>query len=124
MFVVAARLRAAQRNQDEKGRTDGFVLPASTSVRSLAGFYGLTCPVTKKDISIGDYVSSTCGGLPRVGQRTAWERAELEITEIDGQTISKVRLRILPLRDRRMSFSEIPPRGPKRRVHDQGASKR
>ena len=124
MFVLAARLQAAHRNQEEKGNTDGFVLPAATSIRSLARFYGFTSPLVKKDMSIGDYVASTCGGLPRVGQRTAWGRVELVITETDGRAVSKVRLRLLPLRDRRMSFSEIAPRNPKRREQDQGASKR
>jgi NhaP-type Na+/H+ and K+/H+ antiporter len=120
MFVLAARLRAAHRNQEENGRTDGFVLPATTSVRSLARFYGFTCPPVEKDLSIGDYVASTCGGAPQVGQRTAWGRAELVIAEISGRAISKVRLRLLPLRDRRMSFNEIPPRNPKRRTQDRG----
>ena len=124
MFVLAARLQAAHRNQDEKGRTDGFVLPATTSVRSLARFYGFTSPLVDKDLSIGDYVASTCGGMPRVGQRTAWGRAELVITEVNGRSVSKVRLSLLPLRDRRLSFTEIPPRNPKRRVQDRGASER
>ena len=120
MFVLAARLQAAHRNQDEKGRTDGFVLPASTSIRSLARFYGFKCSLVDKDMSIGAYVASTCGGMPRVGQRTAWGRAELVITETEGRAVSKVRLRLLPLRDRRVSFSEIPPRNPKRREQDRG----
>ena len=125
MFVLAARLQAAHRKLEDKARTDGFVLPAATSLRSLAGFYGFTCPMPKKkDVSIGDYVASTCGGAPRVGQRTAWERTELVITEVNGSAVSKVRLRILPLRDRRLSFNEIPPRNRKRREQDRSGLER
>jgi len=94
------------------------VLPASTSVRSLASFYGFTCPVTELDLSIGDYVARTCDGHPRIGSGTAWERAELVVSEIDGCAIRKVRLRILPLRDRRGPRSVVHERNPKRRSQD------
>jgi transporter associated domain-containing protein len=119
MHARAAQNHPALRRQEEKARTDGFVLAATTSVRSLAGFYGLACPVREQDLSLGEYVARRLGRRrPQVGDGTVWERAELVISELDGRAVRKVRLRILPLQDRRMPLSAAPARTPKRRVQD------
>lgn len=124
MNAHTARLFAALRSREENGHTDGFVLPGTTSVRSLAGFYGFTCPAAGQDMSIGEYVTQMCGGVPRVGYGTAWDRAELVVGEIEGGVVRKVRLRILPLRDRRMLFDVAPVRAPKRRLQDRAVASR
>jgi len=118
MHPRAAQHHPGLRRQDEKARTDGFVLPATTSVRSLAGFYGLTCTPTEQNMSIGDYLARRLRGRPQVGDTTVWERAELVISEIEGRAVRKVRLTLLPLRDRRVSAKAAPARAPKRRVED------
>ena len=118
MHARAAQHHPGLRRQEEKARTDGFVLPATTSVRSLAGFYGLTCPISEQDLSLGDYLARRLGRHPQVGDGAVWERAELVISETDGRGVRKVRLRILPLQDRRITFDAGPGRSPKRRVLD------
>jgi CBS domain containing-hemolysin-like protein len=114
--------RAAQhsglRRQEEKTRTDGFILPATTSVRSLAGFYGLACPASEQDMSLGDYLARRLGRRPQVGDGAVWERAELVISETDGRGVRKVRLRILPLQERRIPIDVASARAPRRREHD------
>jgi NhaP-type Na+/H+ and K+/H+ antiporter len=118
MYTPAARLLAALRPQQETDETDGFVVPATTRLRSLAGFYGFKCSAAERNLSLGDYMKRLCGGRPQVGRGTAWERAELVITEIEGRAISKIRLRILPLRDRRTLPDIEAGSTPKRRVQD------
>ena len=118
MHARAAQHRPRLRRQEEKARTDGFVLPATTSVRSLAGFYGLACPASEQDMSLGDYLARRLGRRPQVGDGAIWERAELVISETDGRGVRKVRLRILPLQDRRTPFSTSPARTLRRRTQD------
>ena len=118
MHARAAQHHPGLRRQEERARTDGFVLPATTSISSLAGFYGLACSVSEKDMSIGDYLARRLGGRPQVGDGAVWERAELVISETDGRAVRKVRLRILPLHDRRMPLDTGPARTPKRRTQD------
>ena len=118
MHPRAAQNHSGLRRKEDKVRTDGFVLPATTSVRSLAGFYGLACPVSEHDMSLGDYLARRLGRRPQVGDGAIWERAELVISETDGRAVRKVRLRILPLQDRRMPFNVSSGRSPKRRTQD------
>ena len=118
MHARATQHHPGLRRQEEKARMDGFVLPATTSVSSLAGFYGLACSVSEKDMSLGDYLARRLGGRPQVGDGARWERAELVISETDGRAVRKVRLRILPLHERRLPADVAPARTPKRRVQD------
>jgi len=117
MHARTAQHHPGLRRREEKARTDGFVLPATTTVRSLAGFYGITCPQADEDMSLGDYLARRLGRRPQVGDGTAWERAELVISELDGRGVRKVRLRILPLRERRTPVAAAT-RTPKRREQD------
>ena len=118
MQARAAQHHRGLRRREEKARTDGFVLPATTSVRSVAGFYGLSCPVREEDMSLGDYLARRLGRRPEVGDGAVWERAELVISETDGPAVRKVRLRILPLHERRLPADVASGRAPKRRVQD------
>ena len=118
MHARATQHHPGLRRREEKSRTDGFALPATTSVRSLAGFYGLTYPVAEQDMSLGDYLARRLGRHPQVGDGTVWERAELVISETDGHAVRKVRLRLLPLQDRRIPSTAAPARTPKRRNED------
>jgi CBS domain containing-hemolysin-like protein len=118
MHPRAAQHHPGLRRKEEKARTDGFVLPATTSVRSLAGFYGLAYPVSEEDMYLGDYLARRLGRRPQVGDGAIWERAELVISETDGRAVRKVRLRILPLQDRRIPVDVAPARTPRRRTQD------
>lgn len=118
MHARTAQHHPGLRRQEEIARTDGFVLPATTSVRSLAGFYGLKCPQFEQDMSVGDYLANRLGRRPQIGDGTAWERAELVISEVDGRGVRKVRLRLLPLRERRIPADVAPVRTPRRRERD------
>ena len=118
MHAPAARLFAAPRRHQETERTDGFTLNGTTSVQSLASFYGFACPASEPKMSIGDFVARTCEGQPRVGYRTQWERVELVVSEIEDRAVRKVCFRILPLRDRRGPCSVVHARSPMRRSQD------
>ncbi len=122
MHAQAARLYAASRRDQETERTDGFMLNGTTSVHSLASFYGFASPALEPDLSIGDYVARTCEGRPGVGYRTQWERVELEVSEIEDRAVRKVCFRILPLRDRRGPRSVAQARSPMRRSQDRGTA--
>ena len=86
---------------DKPSLPDGFRLNGSSSLQSLAQFYGLKPPVSESRMTVADYLARNCYGQPRVGDRTVWERVELVVEEMQDQAISKVRIAILPLRERR-----------------------
>jgi CBS domain containing-hemolysin-like protein len=85
---------------DQPGLSDGFRLNGNSSIKFLAQFYGLKPPTTQS-LTIADYLTRSSSGEPRVGQRTIWERVELVVEEMQHGRISKVRIAILPLRERR-----------------------
>ncbi|HKA43649.1 MAG TPA: transporter associated domain-containing protein [Burkholderiales bacterium] len=81
----------------ETGRTEGFTLNGTSSLQSLAYYYGVKVPVPDPAMSVADYLKRTCYGSPRVGDRTVWDRrVELMVQEMQQGMISKVSLRILP----------------------------
>ncbi len=86
---------------DKPSLPDGFMLNGNSSLQSLANFYGLKPPAAESRMTVADYLARTCYGQPRVGDRTVWERVELVVEELQNQRISKVRIAILPLRERR-----------------------
>jgi NhaP-type Na+/H+ and K+/H+ antiporter len=81
--------------------SDGFILNGNSSLQSLAQFYGLKPPAAGPRLTLANYLARACYGQPRVGERTVWERVELVVEEMQGQAISKVRIAILPLHERR-----------------------
>ena len=86
---------------DKPSLPDGFMLNGNSSLQSLAQFYGLKPPAPEPRMTVADYLARNCYGQPRVGDRTVWERVELVVEELQNQAISKVRIAILPLRERR-----------------------
>jgi CBS domain containing-hemolysin-like protein len=86
--------------RDAPEETDGFMVNGTSSLQSLAHFYGLKPPASEPGTTVADYLRNRCG-RPRVGDRAAWERVELVVQEMEDQTIRKVRLTLLPLQDRR-----------------------
>jgi NhaP-type Na+/H+ and K+/H+ antiporter len=112
----------------QTGLSDGFMLNGNSSLQSLARFYGLRSPASQPTMTVADYLARNCYGQPRIGDRAVWERVELVVEELHDQTISKVRLALLPLHDRR-----VPPpaaqmhggrRGAKERRNDDGRASR
>ena len=122
MHSPEARLYTVSRRHQETERTDGFTLNGTTSVHSLATFYGFPCPASEPKMSIGDFVARACEGRPRVGYRTQWERVELVVSEIEDRAVRKVCFRILPLRDRRGPCSVVDARSPMRRSQDRSTA--
>ena len=90
-------LKKALGRHDESGFAEGFTLNATSSLQSLAYYYGLKVPVSDPRMSVADYLARTCYGSPRVGDRTVWNRRlELVVQEMEQGEIRKVGLRILP----------------------------
>ena len=90
-------LKKALGRDDQPGFTEGFTLNGTSSLQSLADYYGLKLPVSDDRMSIADYLARTCYGSPRVGDRTVWDRRlELVVQEMQQGMIRKVCLRILP----------------------------
>lgn len=75
---------------------DGFTLNGSTSLQSIATFYRLKFPVSNPDMTVGDLLTHACYGVPSVGCKSVWGRAELVVREVVDGTITKVGLRFLP----------------------------
>jgi NhaP-type Na+/H+ and K+/H+ antiporter len=75
---------------------DGFTLNGSTSLESIATFYRLKFPVSNPDMTVGDLLAHACYGVPSVGCKSVWGRAELVVREVVDGTIAKVGLRFLP----------------------------
>ena len=87
---------------DKPSLPGGFMLNGNSSLQSLAQFYGLKLPAPEPRMTVADYLArNCCYGQPRVGDKTVWERVELVVEELQNQRISKVRIAILPLRERR-----------------------
>lgn len=86
---------------DKPSLSDGFMLHGKSSLQSLAQFYGLKPPAAEPRTTVADYLARNCYSQPRVGDRAAWERVELVVEEMQDRAISKVRIAILPLRERR-----------------------
>jgi NhaP-type Na+/H+ and K+/H+ antiporter len=75
---------------------DGFTLNGSTSLESIATFYRLKFPVSNPDMTVGDLLTHACYGVPLVGGKSVWGRAELVVREVVDGTVTKVGLRFLP----------------------------
>lgn len=118
MYVAPGTLYFTSNLQPAAERTDGFTLSAWASLESLARFYGFPLPVAESGLTVGDYLARACRGRPAIGERTAWERVELVVLELAGETITKVRLRIVPLCERRRSHSDPTRRADSRRMAD------
>ena len=82
------------------GLADGFTLSGDSSLQSLARFYGLKPPASQP-MTVADFLARECYGQPRIGDRAVLERVELVVEEMREQAISKVRLALLPLHERR-----------------------
>ena len=82
--------------KEQKGSADGFTLSGSSSLQSLARFYGLKIQGSPR-ATLADLLARHCTGEPRVGDRMLCDRRiELVVHEIRSGTISKVYLRIMP----------------------------
>ena len=92
---------------DKPEASDGFLLNGNSSLRSLAQFYGLKPPAAEPRMTVADYLTRACYGQPRVGDRTVWERVELVVEELKNSAISKVRIAILPLHERRTPGGDL-----------------
>ena len=82
--------------KDHKDSAGGFTLSGSSSLQSLARFYGLKIQGSPR-ATLADLLARHCTGAPRVGDRMLCDRRiELVVTEMRSGTISKVYLRIMP----------------------------
>ena len=101
MYKYIGLLQTAPGQHDEAGFSDGFMVNGSATLQSLAQVYGLKPPTSEPRMTVGEYLSRLRCGQPRVGDRAEWERVALVIQEIEDGAISKVRLTVLSLRERR-----------------------
>jgi len=101
VYKYIGLLKTAFEPRDEAGLSDGFAVHGSATLESLAQVYGLRPPANEPCMTVGDYLSRRCCGQPRIGDRIEWERVELVIQEIHEGSISKVRLTVRALRERR-----------------------
>src|SRR5262245_43721938 len=90
-----------RRHTERSETTDGFAVSGNSSVRSLAHFYGLKVPVPEPRTTLADFLARNCPGRPRVGSGTNWDRLALVVKEMEAGAISKVWVKITPLRERR-----------------------
>jgi CBS domain containing-hemolysin-like protein len=80
---------------------DGLTVPGEIEIDDLNRRYGLTLPGDDY-ITVGGYVFGKLGRLPRAGDRITEEGATLEVLEMDGKRVGKLR----------MVMSKQPRRGP------------
>lgn len=89
-------MHSLNRGSPRQAPADGFTLSGSSSLQSLARFYGLKLQGSPR-ATLADLLERHCTGEPRVGDRMVCDRRiELVIHEMRNGAISKVYLRIMP----------------------------
>jgi cell volume regulation protein A len=71
-----------------------FVLNADARFADLVGVYGFSAPEEAKSATVGDYLRHRFHDRPVVGDRVQLGKVDFVVREIDGDTITRVGLRL------------------------------
>ncbi|TFH86857.1 potassium/proton antiporter [Billgrantia azerbaijanica] len=71
-----------------------FTFDGDALMRDIAGVYGLTLSPGESDMSLGEFVSLRVGGHPVVGDDVDWHGIHWVVSEMNGNKVTRVGLRL------------------------------
>ncbi|MCE9684182.1 potassium/proton antiporter [Halomonas alkalisoli] len=71
-----------------------FTFDGEALMRDIAGVYGLTLSPGESDMTLADFVSLRVGGHPVVGDDVDWHGIHWVVSEMDGNRVTRVGLRL------------------------------
>lgn len=71
-----------------------FTFDGEALMRDVAGVYGLTLSPGESDMTLADFVSLRVGGHPVVGDDVDWHGIHWVVSEMEGNKVTKVGLRL------------------------------
>lgn len=71
-----------------------FVLNGDAMLKDVAKAYGLTMSARQEHMTLAEFISRRVGGHPVVGDQVDWHGIHWVVSEVDGDTIIKVGMRL------------------------------